>query len=130
LTDVYTWTAWEWLDKGRPLRIAYSVGDEGIGQRWYRYRLLGSQLQNAVIYVSPMADGSLPDERVPKEELQQGLDPDAYYSRLVDRKVDYVVLEWPPPPETTLVLSNPEGFESSFATKSRNTLVFQVRPGR
>lgn len=57
------WPLWQELDERASLRLAVTAGFEGLGHNWYLYPLLGSELQNRVVYVPPTRDGSVIDYR-------------------------------------------------------------------
>ena len=57
---VDAWPAWRRLDTHSPVTIATAAGwDDLAGHNWFRYPLLGSRLQNRVLYVPISADGSI-----------------------------------------------------------------------
>ena len=95
------WPIWRELDRppdgaaggsgGFPARrIAVTAGWDGLGHNWYRYPLLGSRLQNDVLYVPITEDGSIVDYRE-REELARRASSRAWLERLVGERVDYVV---------------------------------------
>jgi hypothetical protein len=84
------WPIWHALDDGEGHSIAVTAGWEMIGHHWYQYPLLGSRLQNRVLYVPITADGGIVDpDRV--REIRNRTSGAAWLKRLLDLKVDYVV---------------------------------------
>ncbi|HSB64538.1 MAG TPA: hypothetical protein VLJ18_10255 [Thermoanaerobaculia bacterium] len=92
---------WRRLDDGVPRRLAVAAGWNGVGDNWYWYPLFGEYLQNDVVYVTPTEDGSIVDYRL-GPELRRKAAFDAWIRRLVERRVDVVVLLAPPPPNESL----------------------------
>jgi hypothetical protein len=84
------WPIWRALDEGAPHRLAVTAGWDGLGHNWYRYPLLGSGLQNRVLYVPVTADGSIVDYRL-REEVARRASYGAWLARLVEERVEYVV---------------------------------------
>jgi len=85
------WPLWRALDdSGRSHRLAVTAGWDGLGHNWYRYPLLGSELQNRVLYVPVTADGGVVDYRETEEVSRRASLP-AWLERLVEAEVDYVV---------------------------------------
>jgi hypothetical protein len=85
------WPLWRALDEpGRSHRLAVTAGWDGLGHNWYRYPLLGSELQNRVVYVPVTADGGVVDYRETEEVSRRASLP-AWLERLVEAEVEYVV---------------------------------------
>jgi hypothetical protein len=84
------WPLWRQLDDGRPHRLAVTAGFDGLGHNWYRYPLLGSQLQNTAVYVPVTADGSIVDYRTP-EAVRAQASFGHWLARLVEGEVGFVV---------------------------------------
>jgi hypothetical protein len=85
-----SWPIWRHFDGGESYRLAVTAGWDGVGHNWFRYPLLGSRLQNHVVYVSPTADGSVVDYRR-KAELEGRASFSAWVARLISGDVEYVV---------------------------------------
>ncbi len=71
-------------------RIAVTAGWERAGHNWYRYPLLGSRLQNELLYVPITEDGQIINYRGLERHADRA-DFIAWLNRLVDRRVGYVV---------------------------------------
>lgn len=84
------WPIWRALDEPRGHRLAVTAGWDGLGHNWYRYPLLGSRLQNRVLYVPVTADGGVVDYRE-EEEVARRASFGAWLERLVEAEVDHVV---------------------------------------
>jgi len=87
---VDAWPVWRALDGPRGLTLAVTAGFEGLGHNWYVYPLLGSRLQNRLLYVPVAAGGELIDYRH-REDLVQRVTYECWLARLVARRVDAVV---------------------------------------
>jgi hypothetical protein len=76
-----------------------------------RYPLLGSRLQNRVLYV-PITKGRGPiiDYRN-ADQVRHEADEAAWLERLRQARIDRVFLGEPPPPEKEFVLRHPEKFQ-------------------
>jgi len=105
------WNIWNIVDDGTPHRIAYVAGWGNFGLNWFRYPLLGSRLQNELIYVSPIRDKSVVDYRM-MDELQPLADYHAWLRRIRDLAVDIVVFGPPPPPELGWVIASGSAFRN------------------
>lgn len=84
------WPIWRALDGEDGHTLAATAGWDRLGHNWYRYPLLGSRLQNRVLYVPITEDGSIVDYRAPEEVGRRG-DYRAWLERLVEARVEYVV---------------------------------------
>ena len=84
------WPVWRALDGPRSRTLAVTAGFEGLGHNWYIYPLLGSRLQNRLVYVPVAAGGELIDYRHP-EDLVHRVAYECWLARLVERRVDAVV---------------------------------------
>ncbi|MDX1997397.1 MAG: hypothetical protein SF066_06730 [Thermoanaerobaculia bacterium] len=118
LTGAYVgqWPLWQALDDGVPRRIATVAGWDGSGHNNYRFPLLGSRLQNTVVYVPITDDGSIVhalDEHAAADRLSFA----AWRDRLVAAEID-VVASLPPwtSLEHTWMLRHPELFEPWLCT--------------
>lgn len=118
---------WRRLDDGVPRRLAVAAGWNGINDNWYWYPLFGEHLQNDVLYVSPTEDGSIVDYRL-GQELRRKASFDAWIRRLVERRIDVVVLLSPPPEvETPWVTSHPELFARIVQSADGQNAAFEFR---
>ncbi|HSL83315.1 MAG TPA: hypothetical protein VLF66_11110, partial [Thermoanaerobaculia bacterium] len=84
------WPIWQALDDPRGHRLGVTAGWDRVGHNWYRYPLLGSRLQNRVLYVPVTADGGIADYREP-EDVARRASFGAWLERLVEAEVDHVV---------------------------------------
>jgi hypothetical protein len=104
------WPLWQALDGAEPRRIALTAGWDGVGHNVLRYPLLGSRLQNRVVYVPITRDGAIVDyERA--DDVARLADPDAWLARLAAEAIDVVVVLDPPPPEAAWIAQRPASFE-------------------
>jgi hypothetical protein len=92
LNPVYAsaWVLWRALDDPEGHRLAVLAGWDGVGHNWYQYPLLGSRLQNRVVYVPPTRDGVVVDYRSMAEVAQRASFV-AWLEGLLERNVDHVV---------------------------------------
>lgn len=105
-----SWRIWAFLDDGAPHRVAVAAGWGGMLQNCYLYPLLGSRLQNRVLYIPPTRSGAVIDYRKLPVLLHEA-DFDAWLRRLLEQEVDYVVTLSPPPPEEGMwILKRPDLF--------------------
>lgn len=122
---------WARNDTDEPLTIAFAPAWRPPGQAWFKYPLLGSRLQNTVIYVPPTLDGSI----VPlyrRDLLALAADRTQWLRRLCLAQVHRVVSAGPEPaevrtPEITWILQDPERFRLLDAPAQ--TVTFAYRPG-
>ncbi|MFP3940482.1 MAG: hypothetical protein ACLF0P_09260 [Thermoanaerobaculia bacterium] len=84
------WGVWQALDEQAPHRLAVTAGWDGLGHNWYRYPLLGSRLQNRVLYVPVTEDGRVVDYRAVDDLVRRASFP-AWLARIVEADVDHVV---------------------------------------
>ncbi len=105
------WPVWQALDGAAPRTIAVAAGFDRLGHNWYLYPLLGSRLQNRVVYVPVTESGVVLDyrrlARVRRRACRR-----CWLQRLAERQVtDFVLLA----PRRTLeegwVARSPERFE-------------------
>jgi len=102
------WPLWEAFDT-QSNRLAVSAGWQGTGLHWYRYPLLGTHLQNEVLYIPPTRGGEVFDHER-GEELAAHADELAWVTRLVRQEVDAVVALAPSPLEERWMRQRPELF--------------------
>lgn len=122
------WPIWKALDGAAPRRIAVAAGWDGTGHNAYLYPLLGSRLQNEVVYVPPTADGRPIDYRL-GEELAAVASHEAWTRRLVEERIDVVVALAPPPPERIAWIErDPEHFEPLAASADGSSAAWTVYP--
>ncbi|HJQ96956.1 MAG TPA: hypothetical protein VJ826_01520, partial [Candidatus Polarisedimenticolaceae bacterium] len=95
---VGAWPLWRALDDGTPHRIAVAAGFDGTGHNVYLFPLLGSRLQNEIVYVPPSSDGRVIDYRS-EREMTAAASHAAWSSRLSSAGVDAFAALAPPPPE-------------------------------
>jgi hypothetical protein len=103
------WPIWRAVDDGVPHVVAFAAGWDGLGHHWYRYPLMGSRLQNQVVWVCPTGAGPVVDYR-DRARLDAALDRDAWLTALVERRVDLVVFGAPLPPEARWAAALPDRF--------------------
>lgn len=102
---------WRRLDDGRPRTLATTAGFAGSGDNWLRYPLLGSALQNRVLYVPVTRDGAIVDYR-DMARARAVADRAAWLARLDALAVDAVVVMAPPTcPESAWILADPGRFQ-------------------
>lgn len=99
---------WQALDDGVPRRVAVSAGWRPPGDNWFRYPFFGRRLQNEVVYVPVTEDGSIVDSRYAGSSGR--LSREAWIRRLVERRVDVLVLLAPKPLEAAWVHELPAVF--------------------
>lgn len=94
-------------DVDTPKRIAVTGGAWQNLDRWFGYQLLGSSLQNELVYVPPTADGAVH----PQREIAKLADARAWLRRLDDQRVTHVVSFEPESLELRWMAGMPERFE-------------------
>ena len=92
------WPLWRALDDGTPHRIAVAAGFDGTGHNLYLFPLLGSRLQNEIVYVPPASDGRVIDYR-DEGAMTAAASHAAWTARLAEDRVDAFAALAPPPPE-------------------------------
>jgi hypothetical protein len=115
---------WQALDDGVPRRIAVSAGWYPPGDNWFRYPLFGRRLQNEIVYIPVTADGSIVDTRL--AAASRRLSREAWVRRLIERRVDIVVLLAPDPPEAAWVRGLPALFPSISVSPDGGNAAFGV----
>jgi hypothetical protein len=122
------WPIWRALDDGAPHRVAVAAGWDGTGHNTYLFPLLGSRLQNEVVYVPPTRDGRAIDYRR-GEELSAAASHEAWMGRLVAERVDTFAALAPPPPERTAwIARDPGRFAPLAASASGESAAWSVYP--
>lgn len=92
---VTPWPIWQQLDTQENLRVAATAGFAGQnGHTWFRYPLLGSRLQNRVLYLPITTDGRIIDYEDPSKVIQE-IDRQAWLERLREERIDYVMAMMP-----------------------------------
>jgi hypothetical protein len=123
---VDAWPAWQRLDGDAPATIAATAGWDGIaGHNWFRYPLLGSRLQNRVVYVPVSADGSLASY-ADRDALRAVADRRAWLARLARTEVDWVFAMNPPPIEAEWIRELPDVFAIDASLPARSGLLARV----
>lgn len=101
---------WRRLDDGRSRTVATTAGFVRNGHNWLRYPLMGSSLQNRLIYVPVTRDGSVIDYREGKAHAFA--DRAAWLARLDELDVDAVVVMAPVTcPEHAWIVADRERFQ-------------------
>jgi|CXWL01.1.fsa_nt_gi hypothetical protein len=126
-TYASAWPIWQALDDGTPHRLAVTAGWDSMGHNWYRLPLLGSRLQNLVLYVPITADGSVINY-IDREKVRAAADFKAWVGRLAAARVDYVVSLAPRwTIEDYWMTSSPQLFEKVLETPEALHAVFRLR---
>ncbi len=118
-------SAWVFCDDpAKPRRIAFSTGWDGmLGYKWYSAFLMGRNLQNHLTYVPITRDGGIIEYNDADKILKEA-DFGAWRRRLVEQKIDTVVLFPPYPPEHAWVVAHPDLFVPEGPASP--TMVFRV----
>jgi len=125
---VGAWPLWRALDDARPHRVAVAAGWDGTGHNAYLFPLLGSRLQNDVVYVPPGRDGKPIDYRE-GEALSFAASHEAWAGRLAEADVDAFAALAPPPPERAAWIErDPDHFEPVAASADRSSAGWRVYP--
>jgi hypothetical protein len=95
---VGAWPIWRRLEELAPSRVAMAAGWDGIGHNWFRYPLLGSRLQHDVRYIPVSADGMIINY-VDGARVLTRSDRHAWLTRLLDQRIEWLVLLGPRTPE-------------------------------
>ncbi|MDX1996427.1 MAG: hypothetical protein SF066_01810 [Thermoanaerobaculia bacterium] len=127
---IAAWPIWRDLDRPEPLRVAVFAGWDGRGHNIYRFPLLGSRLQNLVLYVPVTRDGSVVNS-FEFEEISKRADFRAWLGRLVAARVDVVVSLAPAIGiEAYWIEQSPELFEPLAADTYGLTKAYRFRADR
>jgi hypothetical protein len=130
-------TATFWVDAARALddpaqsrRIAVTGGPSQDMDRWFVYPFFGQRLQNRIVYVSPLADGSIAHYAGPDAlaELAPRIDPRAWLRRLRSAGVTHVVTFDPMSLERRIMDDNPKLFRPIAAPELRAFGAFELAP--
>ena len=123
------WPVWERLDSPPSKRIAVTCGWDGRGQSWYLYPLMGSRLQNQLVYVPPTLDGGIVDYQ-DVAELNRRVQLRAWLRRLLDSGIDHVVTLQPSPPERlSWIVRLPEVFVPEAGDDAGDTWLYRLDRG-
>ena len=121
------WPIWRELDAQSDLRIAATAGFAGRnGHTWFRYPLLGSRLQNRVLYLPITTDGHIIDY-ADTHEVLENQDREAWLTRLRDERVDYVVAMMPRHVEHAWIEELPALFSIERALGEGEWILAKVR---
>lgn len=88
---------WDLVDDLPGARIAFVPSALRLTTVFYLWPLQGRHLQHELVYVSPTPDGRMPD--LLRTRRGQAFDEDAWWRRLLDAQVDYVLVNPPRPKE-------------------------------
>jgi hypothetical protein len=129
LWDIHSsaWPIWQYLDDGQPHRIDACYGWDGIGHNGFRYPLVGSSLQNEVLYVPLSHSGAVIDYR-DAELVRNETDREAWLARLAREKIEYVVTGYPSPPEQELIDQSPQYFERVAGSLDGLHFAYRFKP--
>ncbi len=120
------WPLWKELDGGGNRRVAATAGfGGGIGHNWFRYPLLGSRLQNEVLYVPITTDGGLVSYEK-ADEVAAVADRQAWLGRLVDQEIDSVAALGPRNIEHAWIEELPELFSVELESKGGSWILARV----
>ncbi len=104
-------------------RLAVTAGFDGVGHNWYRYPLLGSRLQNEVVYVTPIADGSVIDYRRTDDVVARA-DAGSWLRRLDEGGLIHVVTLAPDGLEAIWIEQLPDRFRVESVSVSGHSRAF------
>jgi hypothetical protein len=114
---------WQYCDSlGTPRTIALAGGWRDAGQNYFWYPLLGSRLQNDVVYV-PLSRGAAPGS-ADYVRREHGV-PDEWIAGLAERRVDLVFVQAPWPVEDEWMRERTEAF--SPVSQGEGYRVYAVR---
>ena len=120
------WRIWRALDTpASPRRLAVSAGWANGRWNWFLYPLLGSRLQNALVYVPITSDGEVIDYRL-AAEVEARKDFTSWLRRLVEEEIDYVVALAPAPPELAWLRAHPEIFRDAISAPRGGSEAYRV----
>ncbi len=115
-------------DPARPRRIAVTSGPAQTVDNWFAASFLGSALQNEVLYVSPMADGSVPHFGLGdlNSRIVRDADATAWMARLNAQGITHVVSFAPTSVELDWMRAQPNRFHRLDGGDDWG--VFELRP--
>lgn len=123
------WPLWRELDADTPRRIAAVAGWSVSGHNAFLYPLLGTRLQNEVLYVSPTRDGRPLDYGSMRDPFESVAGPADWIQRLRQQRIDTVAMLAPSAPvESKWILANPDLFERILCTKGSCLFRFSNDP--
>lgn len=117
----------------QPLRIAVGGGPAQDMDRWFAYPFFGRELQNRLLYVSPLEDATVPSYGGPEalSELVARTDPQRWIARLRAARIDYLVTFDPIGVERMIAEANPQLFRRVSDPGLRAFGAFELRvPGQ
>ncbi len=121
-----TWAAaWQAIDDGNAYRIAATSGWNGFGQNWPISPLMGTWLQNWLVYVPITANGAIIDYRL-RDEVTQQASFEAWHERLLRQNIDFVVAMAPVGVERLWMNQRPNHFELFATSKKGSHAIFRV----
>jgi hypothetical protein len=120
-----SWPIWRHFDGAEPRRLAVTAGWANGVWNWYRYPLLGAELQNEVLYVPVTAGGEVIDYRLMKAVLARA-DFDAWLRRLLTAGIDHVVALAPETIEGRWMRKHPELFVPVVASANGRSQAFRL----
>jgi len=104
------WPLWQASDGPTPAVIALTAGYFPTGENAFRYPFAGSRLQNKLVYVSPLPDGTVPSYR--EESLwREQASFELWVERLRRQRVELVAVMPPLNLEASWMEAHPELFE-------------------
>ncbi len=104
---------WEFLDRpGEKKKVGLSVGWDPPGHIWFFYPLMGSRLQNEVMYVSPRYRHEVPAWL--HQNMLRGDDRRLWLANLRQNKADYIFVAEPWPNELNWMEGDRKTFRLVF----------------
>jgi hypothetical protein len=120
-----SWPLWRDLDRASPLTLAVSTGWDGIGHNAYRMPLVGSRLQNRLLYIPISGDGSIVDYRV-GPFAARALSCNSWVRRLMTSGADYLVLLPPLPPEAAWARALPRLLVPEIEVAGEGAVAYRI----
>jgi hypothetical protein len=121
-------------DPAHPRTIAMTGGPQQDEDRWFAYAFLGQRLQNRLLYVTPLADGTVGHfgHAEINRRFVRDVDAAAWLKRLRTAGVSHVVSFDPPSVELEIMQANPRFFRrvSSPGLKAFGVFELLRRGGR
>jgi hypothetical protein len=107
---------WEFIDNLDEHKvIAFSRGYAQPNHEWFFYPLMGSRLQNDVIYLSALNKWDVPTWV--DQGMLRGDDPKIWLYNLKQQKVDHVFIQEPWPIEMSWIMSRKDDFELIYTDR-------------